>query len=473
MRRRLLVALALFAAIAVLAFAVPLALVAAGNRTSELILDRGADADRFAVLATSAYVSGDPQVLLENVERYHALYGDGVLVTDVRGEVVAEAGVSPADPSIADAMAAATRGQRPETVARLLPWGPSTVVVARPVGTSVQVDGAVALVASTDAARQDISVIWAVVAAGGVIAMALFGLLAHAIGGWVLRPLSVVSQRMSDLTRSLPARGRTAPTADEPALRYAGPPEIRTLARSFDVMASTVRESTEAQRRLTADTAHTLRNPLTALTFRLDSLEPAVPDASRPTYDAAVTEVARLTHILDGLLHLAVAEENRGGRRPDDEHDHHDDASDAVAVVRDRIDAWHDAYARADMSLEVEVPDHAEVAVGHDALAQMLDAPLDNALRYAGAGSTVTVTVDAGAHVRISIVDDGVGVDPAETALLTERFYRAAPRGERPAGSGLGLSISRALATGHGGHVDIDSARPRGLIVRITLPAAP
>ncbi|UGT43939.1 sensor histidine kinase [Nocardia yamanashiensis] len=344
MRRRLLIALTVFATLAVLAFAVPLCLTAATSRTQQLAGDRIGDADRFAALAVTAGALGDNRGLAAEVNRYHDLYGEPVLVVDARGLPIVNAGVDAADPAIAAAVAAARRNQRPATPARLLPWGPSTLLIARPVGSDVHVDGAVLITVSTARARTDIARVWAIVALGALAAMAVFTALALILSRWVLRPLAGLSAAVAGLTASLPKPRTTAAMTR----RHGGPPELRAVAESVDTMALAVRDSAAAQRRLVDDTAHAMRNPLAALTIRLDSLEPAIPATAAATFHGATREVERLTALLDDLLTLAVAEGNAvtPARRVE--------PCDVRAVAADRIDAWHTAFDQAGMTLSLE-----------------------------------------------------------------------------------------------------------------------
>ncbi|WP_369640133.1 sensor histidine kinase, partial [Nocardia sp. JMUB6875] len=305
MRRRLLIALTSFATVAVLAFAIPLCLTAATSRTQELVSGRSGDADRFAALTVTADRLGDQRALSMEVARYHDLYGELVLVVDARGVPVVNAGVDPRDTAVAAALSAARRNQRPATVSRLLPWSPPTVLIARPVGSDTHVDGAVLITASTDTARADITRVWVVVAVGALVAMAVFTALALVLSRWVLRPLAGLSSAVAELTATLPPSRTPATVVTR---RHGGPPELRAVAQSVDAMAAAVHDSTRAQRRLIDDTAHAMRNPLAALTIRLDSLEPAIPEPAVATYRGATREVERLTGLLDGLLTLAVAE---------------------------------------------------------------------------------------------------------------------------------------------------------------------
>ncbi|MFI9412635.1 sensor histidine kinase [Nocardia gamkensis] len=470
MRRRLLVALTLFAAIAVLAFAVPLSLTVATSRTQQLVLARSGDADRFATLADNAVTAGDSRALADEVLRYHELYGENVLVVDARGATTVNAGADVNDRDVEAAVAAARRNQRPHAADKLTPWGAPTMLVARPVGTGVQVNGAVVIEASTARARGDIARAWAVIVLGGVVAMALFVLLAVTIGRWVLRPLAALSHGVAELTATLPKprAGTIAPVSI--AGRYGGPPEMRALVESFDAMALAVADSADAQRQLVADTAHAMRNPLAALTIRLDSLEPAIPAGAASTFRGAGAEVDRLTALLDGLLSLAVAETPAAFDMAHTAEG--DDRCDAVQVAADRFDAWCSAFEAAGQRLRVPpMTERADVAVPADVLAQMLDVPLSNATRYAGAGAHVDLVVATEpGWVTVTVRDDGIGVPPDEIDKLTTRFFRGSSAGS--GGSGLGLPIAAALAQARGGVLTVVATRPHGLAVSVRLPAA-
>ncbi|WP_280234026.1 sensor histidine kinase [Nocardia cyriacigeorgica] len=477
MRRRLLVVLTVFAAIAVLAFAIPLSLTAATSRTQHLVLGRSGDAERFATLADGVGSTGGVQALADEVGRYHQLYGENVLVVDARGAPIVNAGVDVSDPRIMGAVAAARRNQRPQQVDRLTPWSDPVMLIARPVGTGVQVNGAVVIEASTSAARAAIARVWAVIALGAVGAMAVFILLALVLSRWVLRPLAAMSEAVADLTATLPKPRPDAPpvATGEPSAapitrRYGGPPEVRALAESVDAMAAAVADSADAQRQLVADTAHAMRNPLAALTIRLDSLGAAVPERAAATFRGASAEVDRLTALLDALLELAVAQAPVafGAAAPAD------DRCDANQVVADRIDSWISAFDAADMRLSAgEATDDAsaltEAAIGSAALAQILDVALSNSCRYAGSGAHTVVDVLAEpGWVIVRVADDGPGVEPDEIDKLTSRFFRGS--GAVAGGTGLGLSIAHALTKTRGGTLTVEPVRPHGLAVVIRLP---
>jgi signal transduction histidine kinase len=239
---------------------------------------------------------------------------------------------------------------------------------------------------------------------------------------------------------------------------------VQELARAFDTMAGAVQASAHAQRRLIADTAHQLRNPLAALHIRLDSLAPHIREAGAETYRRTSMEVDRLGGILDGLLALAVAEspaENPHG------------GCDVGAVVADRLDAWAEALAESGMVATSDGPDEPLFADFRSSqLAQILDVLLSNAHTYAGSGSTVRIdTRKTESGIRIRVSDDGVGVSENEVDKLCSRFFRGS--GSGGPGTGLGLSIATALADNGGGSLTVAAAEPHGLEVTVTLPESP
>ncbi len=470
MRRRLLISLTVFAAVAVFGFAVPLALTLATNRTQQLLLARSSDAERFASLADAEATSGAGGGLAAEIARYREVYGENVVVVDWRGEALHNAGVDVGAPKVVRAVDAARRGLPPDPIERLTPWSTPTLLVARPVGTGVQVDGAVVIEASTARARADIARYWSWVAFGALAAMALFTALALTLSRWVLRPLGGLSDAVAHLTAQLPKPHATHDASI--TTRHGGPPEIRAVAESFDAMAHAVVDSADAQRQLVADTAHAMRNPLAALSIRLDSLEPAVGERGRTTFAGATAEVERLTALLDGLLGLAVAEavpDFDPGRAAAVDAE----PCDAVQVVADRFDAWHGAFDEAGVTLSVvDGPDHAETTASADALAQILDVALSNSCRYAGRDAHTRVVVDVdNDRVDVRVVDDGVGAASSEVDRLTTRFFRGAAAAETSSGSGLGLPIAAALTKAQHGTLIVERVEPHGLAVTARLPA--
>ncbi|SFQ56330.1 Signal transduction histidine kinase [Amycolatopsis arida] len=463
MRARLLLVLVAFALATVAAFAAPLLASTAEQRTQELVIARLADLDRFAVLAQQAVDSGAAAALVADVERYTELYDEGVAVVDAARSPLVQAGLSVADPAVRARVEGALRNQPSPHPPALRPWSTEPVLFARPVGTGTRVSGAVVLRASVAPAARDVAVGWGSILAGALVAAAAFVLLATALARWVLRPLHALERGVAAV-----AEGHRAHVS-----AGAGPRELRALAESFNRMSAAVQRSAEQQRRLIADASHQLRNPMAALRLRVDALADQLHPAGRRTYRATVAEVERLESLLDGLLALAVAESTATRRAAGE------DAvpADAVTVLADRIDAWRPAAERAGVRLrDAAVPGPVLVRCPESELAQVLDVALDNAVKYAGAGTSVEgrVRLDTAAgRVRLEVADDGPGLTAAELARATERFWRAERPGA-PRGTGLGLAIAQRRVLAWGGDLRLRAAEPHGLVVEIDLePAGP
>lgn len=445
MRRRLLAILLAFAVLAVAGFAVPLLDSTAANRTNEFVLSRTADVTRFAALAQDD-TAGDQ--LRAEVTAHTDLFGDAVVIVDARRRVVVEAGMRATEPEVAAAIDAALRNQPRGAPEELRPWSSGDLLFSRAVGTGTRVAGAVVLRSSVAPAVSDITLRWAIIALAALAAALACALLVLRLTRWLLRPV----EQLADGVHAV-AAGRERTHVDV----VAGPPELRGLAAEFNQMSDALAESAGRQRALVADASHQLRNPMAALRLRIDTLD--------TQDDSMVVELERLEALLDGMLALASAD----SLATDLAATSADERCDAVTVLVERLEAWHEAADRAGVTLRgpdglTELP----VRCAESDLAQVVDVVLDNGIKYAGRGAAVTWSGQVvGDTVRLTIADDGPGVDADQLPRLTERFWRASR--DAP-GSGLGLAIAERLVTARGGTFTLHSGQ-RGLTVHIDLPA--
>jgi signal transduction histidine kinase len=235
-------------------------------------------------------------------------------------------------------------------------------------------------------------------------------------------------------------------------------------------MAQVVRASLDRQRRLVADASHQLRNPLAAVRLRADSLDDYVVGAGRSTYGSMTAELDRLENLLQQLLRLARAEEVSVSRRVGLSTT----AAESTAlddVIAERMAFWEPVADGQHQRLHYH-SDHPGLAVQlarHDA-EQLLDVALDNALRYAGPDTSVTVsTVRTGDVVELIVSDSGSGLPEEDLSRAAARFWRGQ---DDSAGTGLGLAIASEIAAGHGGAISVERAPEGGLLVRFCMPAA-
>jgi signal transduction histidine kinase len=255
-----------------------------------------------------------------------------------------------------------------------------------------------------------------------------------------------------------------------------GGDEIAHVARAFNRMAADLAARDEAMRTLDrlrrqmfADVSHELKTPLTAMRGYLETLQMPDVETDAPTrlryLDTIARETLRLDRIVKDLLDLARYENGVGSL---------DTRTFAVARLFDHVIRRHEHEARThNVSLNADVSEAADQIVGDpDRLEQVVDNLVANALRHTPDGGRVdlTATADAAA-VCLSVIDSGQGIAPEHAPHVFDRFYKVdASRTNGSGGSGLGLSIAKAIVERHGGTIDVAS-RPGRTEFRIVLPA--
>jgi signal transduction histidine kinase len=327
------------------------------------------------------------------------------------------------------------------------------MVIVEPVGRDSGVIAAVVTVSPTLRLRSVVLRRWAELAA---ISFALFVLAVGAsvrLAWWVLRPV-----RDQDRATIAIAAGRL----DARAVTISGPPELRRLAASFNVMIDTVATTLRRQRTFVADASHQLRNPLASLRLAVDNLDGHVEPSGRGLHAIARTEVEEMSNVVESLLALTVVEGTALATSPQS----------VTRMVDDHRLRWQRVAASAGMELTVTMPvtDAATYAPA-GALGNLLDELVGNACRLSG-GSRVGVTVAVtDCDVVLSVVDDGVGLSDEELDKAGDRFWRGRDQADLP-GTGLGLAICREVVSAWGGRLTLQHVHPQGLSARIALPAA-
>ncbi|MFC5724728.1 ATP-binding protein [Streptomyces gamaensis] len=462
MRTRLLPLLIVLLAGVLLALGLPLAVSLAAAEQQRLVVDRIDDSARFAALAQ--YVSSDPagrqvssderlNTLRSELARYQDLYGirAGVFLRDGGPMAVAPGGWSmPEGGEGRRAFQEALAGRRSHDPAQVWPLQERRIAVASPVIRDGDVVAVVVTDSPTAALRSRILHSWLLLAAGETAATLVAVGAAFRLTGWVLRPVR---------TLDAAAHGIATGRLNSRVAVDSGPPELRRLARSFNEMADNVESVLEQQRAFVADASHQLRNPLAALLLRIDLLALDLPEGHEEV--ASVRgEGKRLARVLDDLLDLALAEHAAADPQ----------LTDIAALVADRVDAWSPVADREEIALSYRGPAAVTGWADPVALSSALDAVVDNALKFTPAGADVEVDVAArGDSVAVTVADHGPGLTEDELARVGDRFWRSG-RHQNVSGSGLGLSISRALLAEGGATLAYAPNTPHGLRVTIEVP---
>ncbi|MEU0742299.1 HAMP domain-containing sensor histidine kinase [Streptomyces sp. NPDC006134] len=462
MRARLLPLLIVLMAAVLLALGIPLAGSVAAAQQQEVVVDRIDDTARFAALAqfvTDAPYGAGPSVtderlatLQRELTSYHDVYGIRAGVFYRNHIPMANAPTTwflPQTGEVRSAFDEALLSRRSHDPQQVWPWERGRLVVASP----VILDGDVVAVVVTDSPtgpmRSRILHGWLVIGAGEVAAMLLAVGAALRLTGWVLRPVRVLDATTHDIATGR-LKSRVAPAG--------GPPELRRLAKSFNEMADHVEDVLEQQRAFVADASHQLRNPLAALLLRIELLALELPEGNEEIASVQA-EGKRLARVLDDLLGLALAEHAEPDLR----------LTDIGALAAERVAAWAPTAEAKGVRLVGRCP--ATTAWADPvALSSALDAVVDNAVKFTPRDGTVRVAVASdGATATVTVTDTGPGLTDEELTRVGDRFWRSG-RHQNIKGSGLGLSICRALLEAGGGSVSYGHHEPHGLTVTVTVP---
>ena len=256
-------------------------------------------------------------------------------------------------------------------------------------------------------------------------------------------------------------------------LEARGRDELAQLARSANQMASQLREreaerdaADHARRGLVAAVSHDLRTPLTSLRLLAEAIEDDLvdPDTRRRYLEQMSVHIRSLSALVEDLFELSrleAGEINWSMQRVRlDEL-----VAETVEAMRAEAEANH-------VAVEARVPTDVGPARGDpEKLQRVLFNLIQNALRHTPADGSVTVAaVSNGASIEVEVADSGEGLDPDDRERVFEPFYRGRnDRARSGEGSGLGLSICRAIVEAHGGEISVASSSA-GTRVRFSVP---
>ena len=246
--------------------------------------------------------------------------------------------------------------------------------------------------------------------------------------------------------------------------------ELDTLATAFNAMATQLEDVEDTRRRLLSDLAHELRTPIATLSAYHEGLHDGVTELDENSHAVLAEQTNRLARLADDIDEVSTAEE---GRLALDLH-----PESVGDLIRSAGDGLRDRYMSKDVDLVLDAAGvaGAQVNVDRQRIAQVLTNLLTNALRHTPAGGTVTITGRRDAsEVAIVVTDNGEGIPAAQLPHVFERFYRGdSARNRNHSGSGIGLTISKALVDAHGGAITAASAGPgQGARFEVLLPVRP
>lgn len=261
------------------------------------------------------------------------------------------------------------------------------------------------------------------------------------LAGRVIRPVhEVMDQAESIGAGSLERRIHT----------YADTREYHRMVQVLNTMLGRIQRAFEAQTQFVADASHELRSPLTVLRGEIEVAlrKDRSPEAYREVLASNLEEVLRLSRITEDLLLLARADARALPRSSAD--------ADLEEVLSRTVRQLGGAARAKSLTVQVEASGDLHVPVDGGLLGQVVWNLLDNAIKFTPNGGTIVVTSHSDSdRMVLAVRDTGPGLGDAPDRLF-DRFYRldeVRTPGEASSGSGLGLSIVRAIVQGLGGTV--------------------
>jgi two-component system sensor histidine kinase BaeS len=240
--------------------------------------------------------------------------------------------------------------------------------------------------------------------------------------------------------------------------------ELGELATSFNQMSAELAHANDLRRRMTADIAHDLRTPLSVIMGYTEALSDGKLNASPEMYTVMHTEALHLSHLIDDLKTLSLADAGELPLMPQ---------TIGSGELLKRTASAHQVEAeKKNIQLSVDIaPDLPPIQVDVERMAQVLGNLVSNALRYTPAGGGIDLSASAqNGSVFLRVADTGTGIAPEDLPFVFERSFRGDKARTQPNGeTGLGLAIAKSLVEAQGGTIEVESTPGQGTAFTIRL----
>ena len=278
------------------------------------------------------------------------------------------------------------------------------------------------------------------------VGVLIAGITAAAISWLGARRLAAPVAHAADAAGAL-ADGNLKARVSDPGMG----PEFAKLSASVNALADRLQATETTRRELTAELAHQLRTPIASIRATVEAVREGVLPVDEETLETLGSQSDRLSRLVDDLEVVSRAEERQLLLAPE--------PVGIAELVEAAMAGARESYRAAGVSLEASVGTPTpDVSVDPDRIQEVLGNLLDNALRHTPAGGSVIVAARPGAEgsrkvAIVEVSDSGDGFRPEDSERIFERFSKAPGSG----GSGLGLTIARAITEAHHGTLTAQS----------------
>lgn len=239
--------------------------------------------------------------------------------------------------------------------------------------------------------------------------------------------------------------------------------EINQLTTTINNLAEAMENQESLRKRLTGDVAHELRTPLATLQSHMEAMIDGIWQADTDRLKSCHEEIVRISKMVGDLEKLAQYEsENLVLSK---------ETFDITDLIRRLIQNFELEYLNKELYIEFSGKSE-EIHADKDKLSQVIVNLLSNALKYTQKGGKVNISVQSDErYIQLIVKDNGPGIPEHDLPYIFERFYRAdKSRNRLTGGSGIGLTISRAIVVAHGGSIQVKSTLGNGTEFIVLIP---
>ena len=237
--------------------------------------------------------------------------------------------------------------------------------------------------------------------------------------------------------------------------------ELYELSVSVTELAERLSYQEALKRRMTADIAHELRTPLAAVQSHIEAFMDKVwiPDDER--FEVIHKETVRLTKLIDELSELSIVEDDVINIKLRN--------VDVSSILNEVLDSYESMFISKNIELIKNIKNNINIMGDTDYLKRIFVNILSNAIKYSYENGTINVSLgEIDDKIKIMIKDTGIGIPKENLKNIFERFYRSdLSRNRATGGTGIGLTITKALVEAHGGTIKIESELDNGTNVII------
>ncbi|HYE84471.1 MAG TPA: HAMP domain-containing sensor histidine kinase [Clostridia bacterium] len=276
---------------------------------------------------------------------------------------------------------------------------------------------------------------------------------------------SIISKRITTpITRvinsaQMIAKGYFGDRSDE----QSNTKEISQLTDTINDLAASLETQEKLRKRLTGDVAHELRTPVATLQSHLEAMLDGIWEPSSDRLTSCHEETIRINKLIGDLEKLA--------RYESDNMILNKEEFCLCELLKRLMHNFENDFMQRNIKIEMQC-EHKKLYADRDKMSQVLVNLISNALKYSGNDSHVTIAVDEdGANTIITVSDTGIGISEDDLPYVFERFYRAdKSRNRMTGGSGIGLTIAKAIVEAHKGDISVKSKLGEGTVFTVVIP---